>query len=275
MWIVDPAQKARAALDGPISVGGIGADFMAQGLTNRIVLASQPCASSRYPTAGPERAVGVFKYAGCEDVVAADSQYQFDEAAAHSRFVATDDAMLLMRCAHIDVLAHVTGWSARRAGRTRGVQAWHDGLDLSRERYFRYEMNRNFGNGWAGQLKSEERAPDSRRLLRCIVMGRFDARLAAIGFLLEYMGRLRLDPSTRYITYIMTACFVRSQHNCGSDATSYNRKDAVTGGLRERTKYSIVASNNDHTPTTSHLFCIAIVGRASLVPIFLTSPFGR
>ena len=51
----------------------------------------------------------MFDYAGCEDVVVAESQRKFDDAAARARPVATEDAMLLARSAHIDVLVDVTG----------------------------------------------------------------------------------------------------------------------------------------------------------------------
>jgi predicted homoserine dehydrogenase-like protein len=56
-----------------------------------------------------ERAVGVLNYAGCEDIVVAETQRQLDDAASRLQPAATGDAMLLARGAHIDVLVDVTG----------------------------------------------------------------------------------------------------------------------------------------------------------------------
>jgi predicted homoserine dehydrogenase-like protein len=128
MWIVDTALKARAALDRPIRVGIIGAGFMARGLTNQIVHSQPGMRVVAISNRRPDRAVGVFKYAGCEDITAADSQHQFDEAAAQSRFVATDDAMLLARSAHIDVLVDVTG--AVELGAQVALEAFRHGKDV-------------------------------------------------------------------------------------------------------------------------------------------------
>ena len=128
MWIVDTALKARAALDRPIRVGIIGAGFMARGLTNQIVQSQPAMRVVAISNRRPERAVGVFKYAGCEDIATADSQHQFDEAAAQSRFVATDDAMLLACSGHIDVLVDVTG--AVELGAQVALEAFRHGKDV-------------------------------------------------------------------------------------------------------------------------------------------------
>src|SRR5215472_4707727 len=128
MWIVDTALKTRAALDQPIRVGIIGAGFMARGLTNQIVHSQPGMRVVAISNRRPERAVGVFKYAGCEDIAIADSQHRFDEAAAQSRFVATDDAMLLARSGHIDVLVDVTG--AVELGAQIALEAFRHGKDV-------------------------------------------------------------------------------------------------------------------------------------------------
>jgi predicted homoserine dehydrogenase-like protein len=57
----------------------------------------------------PERAAEVFGYAGCEDIVVAESQLKFDTAAERARPVATGNPMLLARSPHVDVLVDVTG----------------------------------------------------------------------------------------------------------------------------------------------------------------------
>src|SRR3954454_9910864 len=109
MWIVDTALKARADQSRPIRVGIVGAGFMCQGLTNQIVNSTVGMRVVAISNRRPERAVAVFKYAGCEDIVVAESQIKFDDAAARARPVATEDPMLLARSPHIDVLVDVTG----------------------------------------------------------------------------------------------------------------------------------------------------------------------
>src|SRR5215475_3575982 len=109
MWIVDTALKACADRDRPIRVGVVGAGFMCQGLTNQIVNSVPGMRVVAISNRRPERAVTVFNYAGCKDVVLTDSQMKFDSAAARAQPVATGDAMLLARSPHIDVLVDVTG----------------------------------------------------------------------------------------------------------------------------------------------------------------------
>ncbi|QWG24797.1 NAD(P)-dependent oxidoreductase [Bradyrhizobium sediminis] len=109
MWIVDTALKARADQNRPIRVGIVGAGFMCQGLTNQIVNSTPGMRVVAISNRRPERAVSVFKYAGCEDVVVTESQLKFDDAAARARPAATGDPMLLARSPHIDVLVDVTG----------------------------------------------------------------------------------------------------------------------------------------------------------------------
>jgi predicted homoserine dehydrogenase-like protein len=109
MWIVDTALKARAEQDRPIQVGIIGAGFMCQGLTNQIVNSVPGMRVVAISNRRPERALSVFKYAGCSDIVVADTQWKFDDAAERRRPVATEDPMLIARSPHIDVLVDVTG----------------------------------------------------------------------------------------------------------------------------------------------------------------------
>src|ERR1700741_5463065 len=102
MWIVDTALKACADRDRPIRVGIVGAGFMCQGLTNQIVNSVPGMRVVAISNRRPERAAAVFKYAGCDDIVLADSQVRFDDAAERAQPVATSDAMLLARSPHID-----------------------------------------------------------------------------------------------------------------------------------------------------------------------------
>jgi predicted homoserine dehydrogenase-like protein len=109
MWIVDTALKARADQNLPIRVGIAGAGFMCQGLTNQIVNSTRGMRIVAISNRRPEKAVAVFRYAGCEDIVVAESQLKFDNAAARGGLVATGNPMLLARSPHIDVLVDVTG----------------------------------------------------------------------------------------------------------------------------------------------------------------------
>src|SRR5262245_52052993 len=109
MWIIDTALKTREAQDRPIRVGIVGAGFMCQGLTNQIVHSTLGMRVVAISNRRPERAVDVFKYAGCDGVVAVGSQHAFDAAASCWQPLATDDPMLMARSPNIDVLVDVTG----------------------------------------------------------------------------------------------------------------------------------------------------------------------
>ena len=109
MWIVDTALKARQDLDQPIRVGIIGAGFMGRGLTNQIIHSTPGMHVVATSNRRVERAVEVFQYAGLEEVAVADCQQRLDDAISRSKPVATEDAALLARCEHIDVLVDVTG----------------------------------------------------------------------------------------------------------------------------------------------------------------------
>jgi predicted homoserine dehydrogenase-like protein len=109
MWIVDTGLKAREEQDRPIRVGIIGAGFMGQGLTNQITHSTPGMRVVAIYNRRVERAVAVFHYAGLQNVVVADSQSKLDNAISCSKPVVTEDAMLLARSEHIDVLVDVTG----------------------------------------------------------------------------------------------------------------------------------------------------------------------
>lgn len=128
MWIVDTALKACEERNRPIRVGIVGAGFMCQGLTNQIVNSVPGMRVVAISNRRPERAVGVFKYAGCEDIALTDSQRKFDDAAELARPVATSDAMLLARSPHIDVLVDVTG--SVEHGAHVALEAFKHGKDV-------------------------------------------------------------------------------------------------------------------------------------------------
>jgi predicted homoserine dehydrogenase-like protein len=128
MWIIDTALKACADRNRPIRVGIVGAGFMGQGLANQIVNSTPGMRVVAISNRRPERAVKVFKYAGCENIVVADSQLKLDNAAAHTQPVATGDAMLLARSPHIDVLVDVTG--SVEYGAHVALEAFKHGKDV-------------------------------------------------------------------------------------------------------------------------------------------------
>lgn len=109
MILVDTALKERAEKGKPIRVAIVGAGFMSQGLTNQIMHSTPGMRIVGVSNRNPERALDVLRYAGCQDVVMAGTQRQFDEAVLANRPVATDDALLLARSGLVDVVVEATG----------------------------------------------------------------------------------------------------------------------------------------------------------------------
>ena len=109
MIIVDTALKKRAEEGKPVRVGLLGAGFMAQGLTNQIVNSVPGMRVVAIQNRHLKRALHVFEYSGCQNVVIASTQAQLEDAARAGRPVATEDAMLLARSEYIDVLVDTTG----------------------------------------------------------------------------------------------------------------------------------------------------------------------
>src|SRR5713101_1975652 len=109
MIIVDNELKAREEQGKPIRVGMIGAGFMGQGLTNQIVNSVPGMRMAAIYNRTPERALRVYRYAGCENVVTAGTQAAFDEAIRRGVPVVAEDPFAISRSAEIDVLVDVTG----------------------------------------------------------------------------------------------------------------------------------------------------------------------
>ncbi len=109
MILVDTALKARAEQGKPILVAIVGAGFMSQGLTNQIFHSTPGMRVVAVSNRNPQRAIDVLRYAGCEEIVVAQTQRQLDEAIFAGRPVATEDAMLLARSEHVDVVVEATG----------------------------------------------------------------------------------------------------------------------------------------------------------------------
>jgi predicted homoserine dehydrogenase-like protein len=109
MHIVDNALKARAEKGRPIRIGLLGAGFMGQGLTNQITNSLPGMRVVAIFNRHLQRAVQIYEYSGVKDVITASTQDQFEDAARKGRPVVTEDAFLLARSPHVDVLVDVTG----------------------------------------------------------------------------------------------------------------------------------------------------------------------
>lgn len=109
MIIVDTALRAREEQGKPIRVGMIGAGFMGQGLTNQIVNSVPGMRMAAIYNRKPERAVGVYNYSGCPDVLVTGSQAALDDAVRRGIPVVAEDAFTICRSPEIDVLVDVTG----------------------------------------------------------------------------------------------------------------------------------------------------------------------
>jgi predicted homoserine dehydrogenase-like protein len=87
----------------------IGAGFMGQGLTNQIVHSVPGMRMAAIYNRKPERALNVYRYAGCEDVRLASNQADLDEAIGRGLPVVAEDPYTICRSPGIDVVVDVTG----------------------------------------------------------------------------------------------------------------------------------------------------------------------
>src|SRR5258705_10990004 len=97
MIIVDTALRAREEARRPIRVGMVGAGFMGQGLTNQIVNSVPGMRMSAIYNRKPERAVGVYKYSGREDVIMASTQAELDQGVRKDAAVVAEDPLMICR----------------------------------------------------------------------------------------------------------------------------------------------------------------------------------
>ena len=109
MIIVDTALRAREEQGRPVRVGMIGAGFMGQGLTNQIVNSVPGMRMAAIYNRKPERALGVYRYSGCDDVVSAGTQEAVDDAIRRGLPVVAEDPFTICRSPEIDILVDVTG----------------------------------------------------------------------------------------------------------------------------------------------------------------------
>ena len=110
MIVVDTALAAREAEGRPVRVGMIGAGFMARGIANQILNYSTGIRLVAIANRRVERAVECYRYASdaLEPAIAWSSP-SVDDAILAGRPVVTEEADLLCRSPHVDVLLDVTG----------------------------------------------------------------------------------------------------------------------------------------------------------------------
>jgi predicted homoserine dehydrogenase-like protein len=109
MIIVDNALRAREEQQKPIRVAILGGGFMSQGLTNQIVNSAPGMRAVAVYSRQPKKGFHVFNYSGLENVVAAGTQAQLEDALRAGKPVVTEDAMLLARSENVDVIVDTTG----------------------------------------------------------------------------------------------------------------------------------------------------------------------
>jgi predicted homoserine dehydrogenase-like protein len=109
MIMIDTALRARDEQGKPIRVGMLGAGFMGQGLANQIVNSVPGMRLSAVYSRNLAKGRGVLDYAGLTEVAVATTQGQMDDALRAGKPVVTEDAFLLARAEHLDVLVDVTG----------------------------------------------------------------------------------------------------------------------------------------------------------------------
>ncbi|SFV33411.1 NAD(P)H-dependent oxidoreductase [Hyphomicrobium facile] len=128
MYLIDTALKQRQAEGRPIRVGIVGAGFMCQGLTNQITNSVPAMRVVAISNRKVNRAVDVFRYSGRENPAIVETQRKLDEAIEAGIPAATEDAMLLARSPHIDVIVEVTG--AVEFGARVILEAFKHGKDV-------------------------------------------------------------------------------------------------------------------------------------------------
>jgi predicted homoserine dehydrogenase-like protein len=109
MLLVDNALRVREEQRNPIRVAIVGAGFMSQGLVNQIARSVLGMRVAGVSNRKPDRALQVLHYAGFEDARLVDTQASLDGELANGRPVATEDALLLCRSEHVDVVVDATG----------------------------------------------------------------------------------------------------------------------------------------------------------------------
>jgi predicted homoserine dehydrogenase-like protein len=109
MIIVDTELRKRADQGRPVRVAILGAGFMCQGLANQIVNSVPGMRLVAIYNRRGARAKDVWTYTGRTDAVEVSRQDAFEDAARTGRPIVTEDAFLIARSEHVDVLVDTTG----------------------------------------------------------------------------------------------------------------------------------------------------------------------
>ncbi|HXR49157.1 MAG TPA: hypothetical protein VN784_17110 [Candidatus Limnocylindrales bacterium] len=128
MIIVDKALNAREEQHKPIRVAMLGAGFMGQGLTNQIVNSVPGMRMVAVFSRQANKGLHVYSYSGLDDVVVAGRQRELDDAIRSGKPVVTEDAMLLARSEHVDIIVDTTG--SVEFGAQVAMEAFKHGKDL-------------------------------------------------------------------------------------------------------------------------------------------------
>jgi predicted homoserine dehydrogenase-like protein len=128
MLLVDRALRAREEEGNPIRVAIVGAGFMSQGLANQIAHSTPGMRMMAVSNRKPERALNVLRYAGFDEVRVVDTQSSLDVELEAGRATATEDARLLCRSPHVDVVVDTTG--SVEYGAHIALEAFRHGKDV-------------------------------------------------------------------------------------------------------------------------------------------------
>lgn len=129
MIIIDNALRAREEAGRPIRVAMLGSGFMARGIANQLVNTAVGMRLVAIFSRRLDRARDAYRYAseGLDPSPCA-TQGALDDAIRSGRPAITDDAMLLCRSEHVDVLLDVTG--AVEFGAHTALEAFRHGTHV-------------------------------------------------------------------------------------------------------------------------------------------------
>jgi predicted homoserine dehydrogenase-like protein len=128
MLLVDTALRRREEEGRPVRVGIVGAGFMSQGLTNQIAHSVPGMRVVAVSNRKPQRALDVLRYAGFENARIAEMQSALDREIAGGKPAAAEDAMLIARSEHVDVVVEATG--SVEFGAHVALEAFKHGKDV-------------------------------------------------------------------------------------------------------------------------------------------------
>src|SRR5258707_5059318 len=109
MIIVDKALKERQRQNKTIRGAVAGAGFVDGGLTKQLPHRVRGMRMRPIYNRRPERALGVYRYAGCEDVKVVSTQAALDETVRRGLPAVSEDPYFICRSPEIDVIVDVTG----------------------------------------------------------------------------------------------------------------------------------------------------------------------